>query len=319
MDPESEGVAFDMEGDLLEADPGGVAECKSVFEDGATENGMLAQMACMANAAANDESTVAGWTLQDVFAVNHSKDIVALYRNYQKCAVIFTSRNGMREVFNDVRVNAESSEECGLEHVHTGHLERTQKDIQHLLNAPNKILPVLRDRDACPGGIYLGGHSLGGAVATLFAACVNAQAKMGGNASYDFGFSVDRLYTFGAPRIQQNHSQTRVRDQLKEDGCFEGARVFLSRGDALDPIPTLQQNARVHPLIRAVHVDLVREDLPAEISRLSARLSADFHCPGDECQQQPRMPTTCRSCKEMKYHKVTTYAKAMASLAVGAP
>ena len=63
---------------------------------------------------------------------------------------------------------------------------------------------------------------------------------------------VAMVYTFGAPRVQRVHATNKVRDQLKKDGCFDGYRVFLSRGDRFDPIPTLQQSIRIHQPRRPV-------------------------------------------------------------------
>jgi len=45
----------------------------------------------------------------------------------------------------------------------------------------------------CPGGVFATGHSLGGALATIFAACTNSDPSI--------PFKVQGVYTIGAPAV----------------------------------------------------------------------------------------------------------------------
>lgn len=92
--------------------------------------------------------------------------------------------------------------------------------------------------------LYVTGHSLGGAMAEMFAACWNSPWH---RPAADKSPPVSRVYTFGAPSaFDPNKIPPRTRigtgDPMKWDICFGGKRFFNYDTDEagdFDPVPTI--------------------------------------------------------------------------------
>jgi len=102
----------------------------------------------------------------------------------------------------------------------------------------------LSDKKTCDK-VVVAGHSLGGSVANLVAACSNKTHA----ASKSPSFKADYLFTFGAPGVSKSVQLDNTEDSR---GCFAGARVYNSE----DPIPSLTNPLDFfHPKVMEVRLD----------------------------------------------------------------
>jgi len=136
-----------------------------------------------------------------------------------KCALSFSGTTDMTDV--NTNYNWYSSEWCGIPAVQNGYGRR----LDDFINGSkfDEFKSYLASRQTCGGGIVTTGHSLGGALSTLIAACANKQGW----------WTVDGVYTFGAPGLS---SRTQISNPLSKDGCFKGYRVYNSDKWQMDPI-----------------------------------------------------------------------------------
>merc|ERR1719265_1229708 len=111
------------------------------------------------------------------------------------------------------------------------------------------MMPYLKEN--CDS-VFAVGHSLGGALASLFAAWINAHADC---MDYDPGFIVGRLYTTGALAI----SKTKLTSDAHDDKCFPGKRIYNEDygllDNPVDPVARLAQKIGYkHPKVKAVRM-----------------------------------------------------------------
>jgi len=88
------------------------------------------------------------------------------------------------------------------------------------------------------------GHSLGGALAEIFAACMD---HLGDKAP----FKIKAVYTIGAPGVAE---QPLVNSQ-QASKCFNGARIFNEDRSTFDPVPYIAKvGGFVHPQLKAIQL-----------------------------------------------------------------
>lgn len=120
----------------------------------------------------------------------------------------------------------------------------------------DEIMPVL-EGPLCDKKVTVVGHSIGGAMAEIFAACANSRKKKSASdeRAVKIDVTVDRLYTYGAPPI----SNETVTDGMAEDGCFSGDRIYNANRVEHDPIARLAfRIGFVHPQVDAVRYQFHR-------------------------------------------------------------
>jgi hypothetical protein len=180
------------------------------------------------------------WDMVANFTENNDK--VAVYRKGNECTLAFSGTDDFDNVKTDL--NILSTEACGFE-MHKGFfdaLNKTLLDPKWMAD----VEPYLAS-DKCSDGVNAAGHSLGGALAAIFAVCVN-QKK--GFIPGD-KFVVKGVYTIGAPGV----AKQQLRNMQNNSGCFNGARIFVEDPNTFDPVPYVADVANfVHPQLRAIQL-----------------------------------------------------------------
>jgi len=182
-------------------------------------------------------------------------DNLAVYQNGNQCTLAFTGSETLQHgsMVRDWVTNAWafSKSRCGNE-IHSGFYNEVWRSTV-TWNWNNKMQPFLAS-DACSGGIYVVGHSLGGAAASVFTSCVNQDKKwLSGK-----GFKVKEVYTIGAPAVSKKPLR-------QADGCLKGLRIYNEDKNNYDLVPFLAQWAgMVHPNLKAMIVTKKSETVVEE-------------------------------------------------------
>lgn len=215
----------------------------------AVNDSYISQIASIANRVYNLGVNVSGWELAMGWDVEsdavscHFNDNVAIYRNPKndKCTIVFAGTDDLADVIQDIKPYTTSW--CGFNRVQAGFVTKVRNFMAgshyHLFES------YLSNKQLCGGGIVAVGHSLGGAVATLFAACANRrnESLMQGN------FVVSELYTFGAPHV----SKDQLVNEQSHNHCFTGNRFYNADSWFRDPIPAVAYPLGFkHPMLPAV-------------------------------------------------------------------
>lgn len=151
------------------------------------------------------------------------------------CALAFSGSDGHADWQSNFRFDAVAV--CGAPGVHRGFWN----EASNILNGPEwpSIASVLANSCATK---YAVGHSLGGAIATILAYCAGQEAL----GQYGATFSVDGLYTYGAPAVS-SPALTNT-----SGSCFAGKRFFNIESHSYDPIPHLATVlGYLHPKVQA--------------------------------------------------------------------
>lgn len=202
------------------------------------EGRLAIDMAKMASAV-YDLSEVEGWDLELVWTEAdptwpNSHDEFALYKQGPLCALAIAGTNDVPDVWDDLNVLT-TQPICGMEVVSGFANEVT--DFTTSEAYITEFQPMLQD---C-GQVYVTGHSLGGAVATVLAACAS---------NGDVTWNLAGLYTIGAPGVSVN---TQV--AAADGGCLPGLRVFNFDANTYDPVPYIASirpgGALLHPKVAA--------------------------------------------------------------------
>jgi len=211
------------------------------------------------------ESPVAGWELVKFWKYDvKDTDAVGIYRKKlngtdspDTCVLTFTGTDSLGDVWTDVFIG--STNFCGFDGVHEGFAAAAEQYMQG--EREKEFMWYLRNK--CQGGRYIAGHSMGGALANLVAACVNRKVFEGKYASHGAGF--DGIYTIAAPGV----SKKPLTDFLSRDGsgCFQGGRFFNHDEVDLDPIPPLAGKFRFkQPALTAIRIK-VQDGVASYISK----------------------------------------------------
>mmetsp|Transcript_113308 Transcript_113308/g.241808 ORF Transcript_113308/g.241808 Transcript_113308/m.241808 type:complete len:236 (-) Transcript_113308:16-723(-) len=186
------------------------------------------QMTYLSNAVYGDCDLVEGWhrvhslSLTSTWFREHDK--FAIFNKNDECVIAFSGTDSPFDIVDNF--DGRTVNMCGFEGVHRGFAS----EVNDLLAAPEwkkTFRPYLSGRD-CRGGVTVVGHSLGGAQASIFAACAN-------NGRRPYSFTVKALYTHGGPAP----SKTQLPNHEAADGCFAGARFYSQDRWDYDPIPAL--------------------------------------------------------------------------------
>jgi hypothetical protein len=269
---------------------------------------MDVQMASVAAGVYRLESPVAGWEMVKAWITSsatlwNDRDIAGIYRKKlhgssgpYTCALAISGTNSPGDALKDLE--ATTVEFCGFDGVHRGFAKTAQTYVSG--NRSQEFLQYLIDPSSCGGGIFATGHSLGGAVATLIAACHNKHA----NGSSVQGF--DGLYTFAAPAPSKHP----LVNPLSKDGsgCFPGGRFFYVHGRHHDVIPGLATYfGYAQPRLSQVQVEQKTDGVVYIARNCSSETSAE------ELQDPIYYIRNSASPWNLELHKIVVYIKNMLS------
>lgn len=196
-----------------------------------------------------------GWVLKEYWkdTAEDAKSAVGIYHKENKCAVAFAGNKDMPGwKDNQETVNTE----CGLKDVHKGFFDEFLRLVTN--DAwKDKLAPYLRDH--CTDGIYSVGHSIGGALADIFAVCMthatDGKVRLPkGDAEQDVPMpgGDTKLYTFGEPGISK---QLLVNGKKDTGGVFQGARFWNEGSSESDPSPSAPDVLHYrHPKLRGIRM-----------------------------------------------------------------
>jgi hypothetical protein len=216
-----------------------------------------------------------GWELAaalevDSFWFHPGKAHAALYVSDERvCALLFGATGSLKECESreESKVEDNSLEECGLARVNSGMFHEFQNII--LSDEWADIGDTIHDMDKC-AEVLVGGHSLGGAIASMFATCANHEAnneilvpdltrwdELTGAAVVKAGktvksATVSGLYTFGMPPV----AKTQLSNNASEDGTFAGGRFYIEDKGCFDPVPFgCSKLGYVHPKVASIRLN----------------------------------------------------------------
>lgn len=227
------------------------------------DDSRLAQMAALAanvyfwGPSAAGYKLVKQWDVLGKDGCDYSANF-GLYRKVPKvgpavCAISFAGTDdniGWRTNFN-----VAPRRWCGMNGVHHGFSSRLDKFFQG--NRSKEWISYIKGPQ-CGGGAFLTGHSLGGALASLAAACV-AQKSI---------FELLGLYTFGSPGV--SYSQV----TQKDGECFKGARVYNTMGPAQDMFASsLYANGYRHPKLQVIVYNGFESNIGATVHECTSRFA----------------------------------------------
>jgi len=196
---------------------------------------------------------IAGWSrLQILKRDDGKKDFVGLYKLNAKpiCAIVFQGSEDNVDWMHNIAATPKTW--CGKTKVHAGfasYLDRFKR-------VGGSMVKKMRSKSTCGQGIVSVGHSLGGALAGLLAACANRKSQGSAWRTFLKGIEVKELYTFGAPEVVQGG----IRNDRRKSGCFNGARFYNEQSQfKFDPVPLIARTGtRIekykHPAVNAVRL-----------------------------------------------------------------
>mmetsp|Transcript_57821 Transcript_57821/g.163174 ORF Transcript_57821/g.163174 Transcript_57821/m.163174 type:complete len:257 (+) Transcript_57821:261-1031(+) len=247
-------------------------------------------------AAVYDFKEVAGWKL--VMDFNGPKnflnitDYMGVYMRDNVCAISFAGTDDVFDVVSEL--NVATVPLCGFRSVHRGFAEKLER-ILRTHTWQTELAPYLRS-GACAEGVVCVGHSLGGALASILAACANSQ-ESGGIGHLLGGLAVAGIYTFGAPAV----SKGQLTDGRSSDGCFGGGRWYREDEAAFDPVPYLAHPLGFqHPRSIAIRMEDTGH----------GRAKREFECASREARDEPSTLKT----PSIGYHALSSYLAIASSI-----
>lgn len=230
-----------------------------------------AGLADVANAAYRLRPLAAGWNLalnwtSPGFGVLPGADNVGIYIKGDRCALAFSGSNDIGDWIDDFTgsFSTMNNTDCGLVGIHEGIFQEWQEFV--LEPEWNRDFVPFLDSDQCMGGISVVGHSLGGGVANLMAACQSNLAPGASVAVQDlvirgqlrvnqaevrFPVRQFSIYTVGTPAI----SRSPMLNGWAADGVFMGTRAYNSDRYSQDWAPTVGQLfGFYHPKMNALRL-----------------------------------------------------------------
>jgi hypothetical protein len=187
---------------------------------------------------------VFGWNLTDGFA--DGNDHVGLYQAGSTCVVAFAGSNDPKDWMDNFDIR--TINKCGLD-LHLGFYNSLLASLQKY--QWQRLAKVLSG-STCKH-IVATGHSQGGAMASILATCANQYGGLDASLPKFPAFTVDELYTIGAPGI----SKQPVNDDRTPNGCFSGMRVVNWDWGSYDPVPFVTHAVGfLHPRIELTRLIL---------------------------------------------------------------
>jgi len=207
------------------------------LEQARADDAFMAQMASLARGVYKFVTPIAGWELVegwDYGADSCEKgkrkyhQEVAIYSRDGQCVLAFAGTDHVQDIIDDFKFQPVTW--CGIKGVHKGWATRLgwptdkEADTDPGFFGGAKFVEFnryLKNPKFCGKGVIGVGHSMGGALAELAAACVNKKDNL--------IFKVRGLWTFGAAGIAHSKGGSKTEDvvgnAIAPDGVFEGARV----------------------------------------------------------------------------------------------
>mmetsp|Transcript_316 Transcript_316/g.875 ORF Transcript_316/g.875 Transcript_316/m.875 type:complete len:327 (+) Transcript_316:92-1072(+) len=228
------------------------------------EEAEAVDMALLQNAAYKG-SDVVGWEKLAGF------DAVQVYAREGVCVVAFHGTDEAADWADNILIVGNVKDVCGSS-IHRGFW----REAAIVLGNPaweENVMPVLTGTDCT--SIYAIGHSMGGAVASILAACANHGELSAIHPNATTAMSVSKLYTYAAPAV----SSTGFINPLSSDGCWGGARYFIVDDWSFDPVPPVAVPfGFVHPHVQPVQIGMHEGALE----------SIDWPCNSHDAEVQPR-------------------------------
>jgi len=199
-------------------------------------------------ASAYFSSDVPGWTKLARMEVTpiRSPDHLLVYAKDGICALTFHGANDAVDTMESN--NFSFVDRCGGG-VHGG----WWPELMNFLQDPrweSEIVPILTGPQC--SHVYTVGHSMGGFLSGLFAACANMNDLLEVSPGMQ-AITVEKVYSFGAPSIAMNPP----RNALSASGCFEGARFFINDAFEYDFAPALWTHLGFkHPYLLPINLEL---------------------------------------------------------------
>lgn len=275
---------------------------RSVYNESSKGTPLEVQMAEVVNGIYTVESTP-DWFLAARKEVKSKwgkdKDIMGLYtqQNSKVCALAFAGSNSVADFTNNVKVS--SSSFCGLDYkIHKGFGVETLS-VQPSVSTMFKFITeeLMPGSDTCSAGLYIAGHSLGAAIAEIFASCLTANKTVWGK-----GFpEVKALYTFAGPASSKKQLVDLSPAGKQRNGCFLGSRFYVLDDYWADSVPQLTRPfGFVHPKMKAVRL----EEEGSWFGKKHYK-KEEYACDSKKAKDYPNqwhVPST-------KYHKVAEHIK----------
>jgi len=259
----------------------------------------VAQMSCVSYAVGLETppKDIANYRLLINASVFNARDNVAIYHHVGTgtCALGFSGTKNMDDARDDMNIMS-TNDLCDLEGVHSGFAGRVNTFFKS--KAFKAFSDILADRNKCKKNFFTG-FSLGGALASLTAACSSGRASK-------LRFKATKLYTFGSPRVSTKPLFDRTYDAQDDRTCFDGLRVYYHDGSSVDPFTTIPMGY-LHPKIPAVRIHGSLDGKREPIMRV-------YGCSTSSEQKLMKLPTTKNnliSKPDFSKHKGTFYANAL--------
>lgn len=190
-------------------------------------------------------------------------DRIGIYTKGTQCAVAFAGTDDVSDWAYDLDIRTVKG--CGEYKFHRGFYTEFRNFVDGD-TWKNEFAPFLQNNCS---DIFVTGHSLGGAVATILATCANT---VGDPLSQRLGFTVSKLYTIGAPCV----AKTQVKNGRSKSGCFDGARFYVQDKGDFDPVPFVAckktGGSFRHPRVKAV---MLHQTKKAWLTKQSKRKAED--------------------------------------------
>jgi hypothetical protein len=229
---------------------------------------------------------VAGWTkLVGITQQNadypSTEDQFGIYRKNdgsKKCALAIAGTNEVDDIKDDLNV-AVPVEKCGF-NVMPG-FKNEVEDFLDSSEYTNDFVPFLGSLEEC-NEVYVVGHSLGGAVASLIAGCAANDP--------DSYWPLTGLYTIGAPGVSINGQISGP-----SGSCLPGKRFYNVDEYTYDPVPVIGRwreyvggAALQHPKVAAVQ-------LYEEGWLTVTRSKVEYECSSEHAKIEPNFPMAISS------------------------
>lgn len=198
-------------------------------------------------------SYAAGWKAAKEFVPSPElgiHDFLTVYQNGHHCAVAFAGTDSLDDVLQDI--DADHTKGCGTS-IHKGFWGELT-EFTSSKQWKTEIAPFLNSSE-CDDGVIAVGHSLGGAMAEIFAACAaykfpqGLQELQGPEAPT---FKVKKVYTSGAPAISWIPGE-KTQMTGADGACLDGIRFFNKDLGTHDPVPSIAVSYGFqHPKLKAI-------------------------------------------------------------------
>lgn len=177
------------------------------------------------------------------------EDIVGIYDKViggkQYCTIAFAGSNSGLDFISNL--DARTTDYCGV--VNYGLHKGFTNELNNLWPVVTKALKGIVEEAKCGGGLYIVGHSLGGALAHIFPACLHASWEHGPLPE------IQGIYTLAAPGVSKKQLTDQSAAGVERGGCFPGARFFNQDINVGDLVPAVTRTlGYVHPKLEAVRL-----------------------------------------------------------------